>query len=163
MYIYIYMFDCWCSVSAFTYLYIYIYIPVCVKVRVCMHIHVRIVEHLCVILSKWLQCVAVGVLQGVAVCCRLKDFVVIRSNVLQPLQRVAVCGVLQCEAVWCSVRVAAWRRVLQRGAVWCCVLQYEAVCRNGLQCVAVRCSTWQCVAVCYSVLHLYSVLQCVTT
>jgi len=63
-----------------------------------------------------------GVLQSVAVCCR----------------------VLQCFAVCCSV--------LQCVAVCCSVLQIVAVCCSVIQCVAVCCSVSQCAAHSVSIL-----------
>jgi len=74
----------------------------------------------------------VGVLQCVAVCCRV-------------LQCVAVCcSVLQCVAVCCSVLqcVAVCRSVLQRtstsrecAANWCSVVQQVAACCSVMQCL----------------------------
>jgi len=90
-----------------------------------------------------------SVLQCVAVCCSMLQYVSVRS------------GVLSCDAACCSV--------LQRVAACCSVLQCVVVCyrstgntnawngdkdgRSVLQCAAVRCSVLQCDAACCSVLQ----------
>ena len=91
-------------------------------------------------------------LQSVAVCCRVLQFVV-RIHRLSVLAGVVNCSVLQRFVVWCIV--------LQYVVEWCSVLcvsyMYVTSWRSSaLQCVAVRfdvlCCVFQCVATCLSVL-----------
>jgi len=67
------------------------------------------------------------------------------------LQRVAVCSVLQCVAVWCA---AIFDTQIPTNVSLQTVLQTISACCSVLQCVAVCCSILQCVAVYCSVLHL---------
>jgi len=92
-----------------------------------------------------------SVLQCVAVCCKLLQFVVaecysvllcdaVRMLFLHDLSIAVCCSVLQCVAMCCNV--------LQCVAVCCSVLQcVVAVCCSVLQCVAVCCCVLLCVAV----------------
>ena len=93
-----------------------------------------------------LQCVAVRVLQCVAVRCSVVQYVAVRA-----LQCVAACcSVLQ--RVFCTTASSnrnsekfVCRRVVQYSAVCYSVLQSVAVCCSLLQSVAVRCSVLHCV------------------
>ena len=116
-------------------------------------------------------------LQCVAVCCIVLQFLVVRCIVphwwmrydltWHLLQCVAVCSMLQRVAPCCSVVqcFTVCNSELQCAAMCCSVLQCVAVCCSALQCVAMCCSVLQCVAVCCSVLPYVavccSVLQCV--
>jgi len=85
------------------------------------------------------MCMAIHVLQCVAVCCSMLQYVVAGCcNVLQIAQRcvyvwrVMWCSMLQCVAVCCC-------RMLQRDTALCMsmvchVLQYIAECCSVLQC-----------------------------
>ena len=136
-------------------------------------------------------CVAVCVLQRVAVCCTSGELMSSCVFVFSMLQRIALhrtvlqcvagqCSVLQCGADWakwwvcvyrvlqcvavCRSRVAGWRNLLQGFAGWAKWWKGACaytVCWSVLQCVAVM---LQCIAVCCrlgEVVCISSVLQCV--
>jgi len=69
----------------------------------------------------------------------------------QPHTLVVCCSALQCAVVCCSVLRCVADRC--RVVVFCSVLQCVAQCCSVLQCVAVCCSVLQCAAVCCSVLQ----------
>jgi len=114
------------------------------------------------------------VLQCVAVCCRVLQFVaevvglITNTMTLDGTMCYSVLHVLQCVSV-CYIILGLFTdpmtfaapfyvthmllQVLLCVAVCRSVLQCVAVCRSVLQCVAVCCSVLQCVAVCCSVLQ----------
>jgi len=97
----------------------------------------------CTAISGVVGCVAVGVLQCVAVRCSVLLCVAVRCSALRTMQCVAVrCNALQCVVVGCSALqcVAAWCNVLQCVAVCCSLLQRVAACCSVLQHVAAQLS-----------------------
>ena len=79
-----------------------------------------------------------SVLQCVALCCSVLQFVTVR-----------------CSELCCSV-MCMFRHPFQHGAACCSMLQHVAVCCSGLP---MCCIVSQCVAVCYSASQCV-VLQC---
>ena len=123
-------------------------------------------RHVSPYLACWYVCVAVcciSVLQCVAVCCSVLQFVATRATrrrltcpSLSCWLVCVCCSVLQCVAVWCSV---VQHCAVCCNPVWCSVLQVfcsysypEALdmCLSIL--LAGMCVLQQCVAVCCSVL-----------